>query len=249
MAVNHIRPLKGEVILANGSRVLFEALDWEFSYPVIDGKGCYILKAQEKPLPSHIIAWDPAKEDGHVVFCKVPNKQESVEPQICIDSKLIAEQMKHTAEIKKLKSTIKEQHELLEDTYALLKEYAETFHWETELKDRAGALLDRIRKSLEEQPEKESTKKQEESTDLFDVVSKFLGKHIVSNVTAQSDKDKIWATYHPDIYTWELNVWRPQGKNILIGRSKTKTDLQVIARMHNIDLTEGWKIINHQYRY
>lgn len=137
---------------------------------------------------------------------------------------------------------------LLEDAYALLKEYAETFHWETELKDRAGALLARIEKSLEEQPEKESTKKQEESTDLFDVVSKFLHRYIVCSVTAQSDKDKIWATYYTDTHTWELYVWRPQGQNILIDKTKFKSDLQTIAKNHNIDLSSGWSIVNCKFK-
>lgn len=40
------------------------------------------------------------------------------------------------------------QHRLLEDVYALLKEYSTTFPWETEMKDRADLLLERIGKVL-----------------------------------------------------------------------------------------------------
>lgn len=66
-----------------------------------------------------------------------------------------AECMRHQ---KELRAESAQREKLLEDVYALLKEYAETFPWETELKDRADSLLARI---VIVPPEKEPAKKQE----------------------------------------------------------------------------------------
>lgn len=129
---------------------------------------------------------------------------------------------------------------LLKDAVKLINLYAEAAPWEHGLAATKNHLLRCI----------DNLKKQDESTDLFDVVSKFTQEHPgACNVTAQSDKDKIMATYYIDTHAWELKVWRLQGKSIPIGETKLKTDLQKMAREHNIDLAKGWKIINHQYKY
>jgi hypothetical protein len=97
---------------------------------------------------------------------------------------------------------------------------------------------------------KEPIKKQEESTDLFTVVNKCMHNFPnACNVTAQSDKDEIIATYYADTHTWELKVCRQQKNSISIGETKLKTELQEMASKYNINLTKGWKVINHQYGY
>lgn len=129
---------------------------------------------------------------------------------------------------------------LLKDAVKLINLYAEAAPWE----DGLAATKDHLLRCID------NLKKQDESTDLFDIVSKFTQEHPgACNVTAQSEKDKMLATYHVDTHTWELSCWRPQRQSIPIGETKLKMDLQAMAKKHSIDLTKGWKVINHQYKY
>ncbi len=221
-------PLKGEIELANGSKILFNAADWTFSHIPIDG--C-MLKAKETTRP-FIMTWDPAKGDCFTAW-KVSKDEYGRSPIVDL------------VQQEELKSRIVHREMLLEDARKLLERYAETFPWEYELKGIKDHLVERI-----DNLKKETAKKQEESTALFDVVSKTIHNFPnACNVTAQSDKEKIMATYYTDTHTWELKVWRLQGASIPIGKTKLKTELQAMANKHNIDLTKGWKVVNHQYKY
>lgn len=149
-----------------------------------------------------------------------------------------AECMRHQ---KELRAELAQRDKILESAYALLLEYTETFPRETELNGRAQPLLNHVYGYF---------KKQEEGTDLFTVVSKCMHNFPnACNVTAQSDKDEIIATYYVDTHTWEMKVCRQQKSSISIGETKLKNELQEMASRYNISLTKGWKVINHQYRY
>ncbi len=134
-------PLKGEIELANGSKILFNAADWTFSHIPIDG--C-MLKAKETTRP-FIMTWDPAKGDCFTAW-KVSKDEYGRSPIVDL------------VQQEELKSRIVHREMLLEDARKLLERYAETFPWEYELKGIKDHLVERI-----DNLKKETAKKQEET--------------------------------------------------------------------------------------
>jgi hypothetical protein len=228
MAITNLSPygpLKGEVLLANGSRVLFEAPKWDFSYPISGSEGCCTIKAEERPNQSGIYM------DGKQFTQKI---REAQNQSIAINVHLTEEGKRAFKET--VLGKVENKHskppvnsdDCVKDMYALLLEYVETFPREIELGDRAYPLLNRV---YEDFINKETVKKQK--THSF--------------VDAIEEARKVQGYYSPAVITNGDIVVRchvaHQARYIIfkskecIGMHRHTDD---IVDMHDIDIFKGW---------
>jgi hypothetical protein len=229
--------LKGEILLANGSRVLFDAPKWEFSYPAMHNSGYCTIKAEECPNQDNIYIDIDGKQ--------LPQKIRDMQSQsIKINVELTEEGKRAVKEA--VLGKVEDKHskppvgswddwdKWVKDVYALLWEYAATFPWETELKDRADLLLEHV------PLEKEPAKKQEESTALFDVIGKAVLQHSGSTFTANSGN--IAMTYLALVNRWNITEHDEHGQ--FFHNSKGKDFIECFAKARKIDLSKGWRVVN-----
>lgn len=146
MATTPCKPLKGEVLLANGSRVLFEALKWEFFYPSEFNSGCYRIKAEECPNDQqdniHIDI------DGKMLSQKIREMQKQsikINVELTEEGKrAVKEAVLGKAESEHSKPPVGSCETLLEDARKLLERYAEAYPWEYEINGTKDHLVERI---------------------------------------------------------------------------------------------------------
>jgi hypothetical protein len=153
--------LKGEVLLANGSRVLFDAPKWEFSYPAMHNSGYCTIKAEECPSDQRSGIHIDGKHFAQSIR-EMQNQSIKINVNLTEEGKRAVKEAVLSSkdeygrspivdlfQQEELKSRIAHREMLLEDTKKLLELYSEACPWEDDLgasKDHLVGCIDNLKK-------------------------------------------------------------------------------------------------------
>jgi hypothetical protein len=90
-----------------------------------------------------------------------------------------------------------------------------------------------------------SSKKQEESTALFDVMADAIFTHYSASRNITLKSGNVIAIYYINkCPRWKITTWKPLVEGDLLGEANTVQGVEEIANHHNVDLSRGWYLAN-----